>query len=199
MAQMDVKKTVLLYAGVAFILLGVLFGMNIMTFIFGSLDADTAGFAQTTLATTNETTGGINQTGYQVDENVRLGATNYVLTEAYYTNGTVAIPIANLANNLTISQTGLIQNATTIWKFGSNATVSYTIDYDAPGTARYVALQVQNDSLKSIETYSNASSTQFSTISIAIILAILISLFVLFWYYFMGSENVGKTNEGSFS
>ncbi len=111
---MDVRKTVLLYAGVAFILLGVLFGMNIMTFIFGSLGPEAAGFTENSAA--------------------------WNTSEA-----------------------------------------------------------IQNDSLNSIETYSSASSTQFSTISIAIILAILISLFVLFWYYFMGSENVGSNKGGSFS
>ena len=205
MAQMDVKKTVLLYAGVAFILLGVLFGMNIMTFIFGSLDADTAGFAQTTGVSTNESTGGINLTGYTVDNTSLPSPGTFVITDAWDTNATGWV--LNIgAGNVTIDAAGVARNATKIatlytldGTFGSNATISYTVNYNKPGTARYVALQVQNDSLNSIETYANNSDTQFSTISIAIILAILISLFVLFWVYFMGSENVGKTNEGSFS
>ena len=111
----NVKKTVLAYAGIAFILLGVLFGMNIMTFIFGSLGPDSAGFAE--------------------------------------------------------------------------------------GTSAYNTSEIiQNQSLNSIQTYAEASDTQFSTISIAIILVILISLFLLFWTYFMGGGEGGRgRSSGSFS
>ena len=114
MATPDVKKTILIYASTAFILLGVLFGMNIMTFIFGSLGPESAGFA----------------TGSQV----------YNVSQA-----------------------------------------------------------IQNASLNSIQTYSEASDTQFSTISIAIILVILISLFLLFWTYFMGGTGSTGKGGGSFS
>ena len=43
MAGMDVKKSVLTFAFIAFTLLGILFGMNIMTFIFGNLGPAAAG------------------------------------------------------------------------------------------------------------------------------------------------------------
>ena len=206
MAQMDVRKTVLLYAGVAFILLGVLFGMNIMTFIFGSLGPDaSAGFPQTAGVFTNESTGGINLTGYLVTNASLNGAGTFVITDAWDINASAWTHHIG-ADNITIDGSGTARNATQLatlfsvdGTYGTNATISGTLLYNKVGSARYVALQVQNDSLNSIETYSNASSTQFSTISIAIILAILISLFVLFWYYFMGSENVGKESKGSFS
>lgn len=108
----NIKKSVLAYASVAFILLGVLFGMNIMTFIFGSIGPDAAGFTEGSQA-------------YNVSSNI------------------------------------------------------------------------QNDSLASIETYSSASTTQFSIVNIAIILVILISLFLLFWTYFMGGK--GSKDGGSFA
>lgn len=42
---MNVKRDILLFSSVAFILLSILFGMNIMTFIFGSLNTANTAFA----------------------------------------------------------------------------------------------------------------------------------------------------------
>ncbi len=47
---MDVRKSVLSFAFIAFTLLGVLFGMNIMAFIFGNLGPTQAGLTTGTVA-----------------------------------------------------------------------------------------------------------------------------------------------------
>jgi len=44
------KKEVLAFAGIAFLLLGVLFGMQIMTFIFGNLGPTSSGLDAGTIA-----------------------------------------------------------------------------------------------------------------------------------------------------
>ena len=191
MATPDVKKTILIYASTAFILLGVLFGMNIMTFIFGSLGPDVAGFDQTAGSVTNESQAWINASGYDLTLITQPGFSGPVVVEIF--NGTAGSGLIS-SDNYTITDSGFLNSSTANgWL---NVSISYTYSYDAG--ARLTSIQIQNDSLSSIQTYSEASDTQFSTISIAIILVILISLFLLFWTYFMGGTgNTGKGG-GSF-
>ena len=115
---MDVKKSVLSFAFIAFALLGVLFGMNIMTFIFGTLGPEAAGLTS-----------------------------------------------------------------------GSN-------EYNT-------SLSIQNNSLGAIDTYASQSTTQFSTLSIAITLVILLAVFAFFWFFFMGSGSSvfggSKKSKGNFT
>jgi hypothetical protein len=54
---------------------------------------------------------------------------------------------------------------------------------------------IQNNSLQSIVTYTEGSDTQFTTISIAIILVILIGVFLLFWKIFVAKSK--KSSSGS--
>jgi glucan phosphoethanolaminetransferase (alkaline phosphatase superfamily) len=115
MAKGEVKDSVTEFATIAFTLLGVLFGMMIMTFIFGQLGPTASGLE-------------VNDTGYEQ------------------------------------------------------------------------AVQVQNNSLNSIVTYTEQSDTQFITIAIAITLIILIAVFLLFWKIFVKTEGKGKSSSaGNFA
>ena len=111
----ETKKDILAYVVIVFLLLGALFGMQIMSFIFGNLGPEAAGLTA--------------------------------------------------------------------------------------GSALFnVSAAIQNDSLAAIQTYSAASSTQFSTVSIAITLILLIGLFVIFWKLIMKDGLIGGTKgSGNFS
>lgn len=111
---MNVNKTVTGFATVAFTLLGVLFGMVIMTFIFGQLGPSAGGLVS-------------GDAGYEQ------------------------------------------------------------------------AVAIQNNSLNSIETYSEQSDTQFLTVAISITLAVLIGLFLVFWGIFVGGKKSGGMSGGNFS
>jgi len=102
------------YATIAFTLLGILFGMMIMTFIFGVLGPDAGG--------------------------------------------------------LTISDPGYNES-----------------------------LEVQNNSLVAVVTYTDGASTQLNTVSIAIILILLIGVFLVFWKIFVDKKKgAGNTSGGNF-
>ena len=58
------------------------------------------------------------------------------------------------------------------------------------------SVQVQNNSLQSIVTYTEQSDTQFLTVAIAITLVILIAVFLLFWKIFVGQKK--KKGGGDF-
>jgi len=50
------------------------------------------------------------------------------------------------------------------------------------------SLKIQNNSLQGIVTYTNGASTQFNTVSIAVILVLLIGVFLLFWGIFVSNK-----------
>ena len=58
------------------------------------------------------------------------------------------------------------------------------------------AVQIQNNSLNAIVTYTEQSDTQFLTVAIAVTLVILIGLFALFWRFFVAGSQ-GKSKESS--
>ncbi len=63
-----------------------------------------------------------------------------------------------------------------------------------------ISQAVQNNSLGAIETYSEQADTQFNTAAIAIVLLILISLFAIFWKFFIGGgKKSGAGGMGNFS
>jgi len=62
-----------------------------------------------------------------------------------------------------------------------------------------VSLQVQNNSLQAINTYSQGASTQMTVVSIVVILLLLIGLFVVFWKSFMGDGKKGSGMAGNFT
>ena len=84
--KMDVKKSILSFAFIAFALLGVLFGMNIMTYIFGSLgSAQSTTFTDTSVTIINETGGYINRTGYVVNASTIAAPAASPWTDTGYT------------------------------------------------------------------------------------------------------------------
>lgn len=197
MAKQNVKQTILLYASVAFILLGVLFGMNIMSFIFGSLGPDVAGLDRTSITIINETESTLSNTvNYTVAQEAIRPAYN-LLSILYVANtsGTI-IPVQNFTFDSGSGVISVNSSRTTADGYLKEVNFSYTGEYD--GVIRETAVDIQNDSLLAIQTYSEGSDTQFSTISIAIILVILISLFLLFWTFFMGGKSKER-NTGSFT
>lgn len=176
-------KLVMGFGMVVFILLGVLFGAMIMTFIFGNIGnidviTDSSG------SVSNETGAYINATGYTLVKSSVQGFAAPVITAAINTTSNTTI----LAGNYTVSAAGVVTNAT-VANFDS-VWISYTYTYysDAEINTR----DVNNDSLSAIENYSGQSGTQFLVIGIAITLIILILLFVVFWKYFM-KDTIGGT------
>jgi len=59
------------------------------------------------------------------------------------------------------------------------------------------SVQVQNNSLQGIVSYTKGATTQFNTVSIAIILVLLIGVFLLFWGIFVASKKKGRGESGS--
>lgn len=109
----DVRKSIMSFAIIAFTLLGILFGMNIMSFIFGNLGPTTAGLGDDTIAFN-------------------------------------------------------------------------------------ISTAIQNNSLQGLDVYSQQSNTQFTTVSVAITLVILLAVFGLFWAFFVTAQGKSKGG-GSFS
>ena len=186
--SMDVGKSVLGFAFVAFALLGVLFGMNIMSFIFGNLgEAQSSSLADGTTTILNETDGFLNDSGYTIlgasaDNFIGNVIVNHVVN---YSDGNGTIIDAG-DYNVNIS-TGVLTNATAVDYI--NISVNYT--YTSKTVAKLSAEAVTNNSLVALETYAEQSDTQFSTLAIAITLVILLAVFAFFWRFFMGSGGVG--------
>ncbi len=187
------KSKVMEFAIIAFLLLGVLFGMQIMTFIFGNLSLASS----TSLDDEGQTV--INLTG------TFINATGFTISEASDTNfaGSFAVTLAlNATDNTTIAApnytvnaaTGTITNATaTVW---DDVLLSYT--FNTKTEAKLVTEGVSNNSLQSIATYTEQSDTQFNTVAIAITLVILIIVFLLFWNIFVRRNNSRSKAGGNF-
>ena len=58
------------------------------------------------------------------------------------------------------------------------------------------SITVQNNSLQGIVAYTSNSSTQFNTVSIAIILVLLIGVFLIFWKIFVSNKK-SRSSQGS--
>ena len=185
---MNVKKEAVAFVGLIFLLLGALFGMQIMTFIFGNLGTAAQGnFNFETISVANEQ-GWINSSGYTLITNTLPGFSSPTITSAR--NATAIIG----SGNFTLSSSGILTNTSTATAPGTwqNVFLNYTyVRYTSPGV---VALQVNNESLQAIQTYASQSDTQFSTAAIAITLLILLALFGLFWGFFMGNKSRKRSN-----
>ena len=198
MAEQNLRTTILVYASVAFILLGVLFGMNIMTFIFGTLGPDVSGISKTGNSVINSSDGFLNFTGYPLPGHSDSGASNFIMVEVWNFTTNPHTQILLATTNYTVSYNGVLKTPDIAFaNFTDGVNATYTFESDQG--ARLVMVNIQNDSLNSIQTYADNSSTQFSTISIAIILVILISLFALFWVYFMAGSKGTSKSEGTYS
>lgn len=180
----------MVFAVAAFVLLGVLFGMQLTTFIFGNLNTAAATTFDLDSARKINETGAINGTnGYTLREATRPGFTNPTNIIAVNASSNVLINAANY----TVSSSGLVSNATAyLWQ-----SVNFTYNYEFKGTAQLISEGVSNYSLEAVETYSEQSDTQFSTIAIAITLVVLLLVFGLFWKYFVGSKGSGGMGYGN--
>ena len=76
----------------------------------------------------------------------------------------------------------------------SNVSIIYTNERFT--SQRIAADEIANNSLQSIGTYTSQSDTQFSTVSIAITLIILLAVFAFFWKFFITSQGRGKKGSG---
>ncbi len=183
------QKSIKEFALIGFVLLAVLFGMQIMTFIFGSLGGADY-LDDVTQSTVNETGAYINATGYTLSQasqsNYSGGASITALWNS--TNGTsIALDKA------TVTDAGVMTNATAIvW---GNVTVSYSTNHKTE--AEMVSDSTANDSLHAIGDYAGQSGTQFTTLGIAITLILLVAVFLFFWKSFMG-KGKGESGAGSF-
>ncbi len=177
------------FALVTFTLLGILFGMMLMTFIFGQLGSS----AITSID--NSITGVTNET-------VLLASTTGIGSISGATNPNFINWNATLILNTTL-QSGTSSNETLIEGtdyriFTNNGTfgnitgdwnrtfVTYSVTRKTE--AKEAVETTQNNSLTSIVTYTNQSDTQFSTVAIAITLVILIAVFLLFWRIFVSQK-----------
>ena len=189
--MVEIQKSVKEFAMVGFLLLAVLFGMQIMVFIFGNFGA--ADFLEDeTIATVNETGAYINATGYTLTKASQSDFTGGAAITIVY-NSTDGLVI--LSGNYTVNaNTGVVTNAsTTTW---ANVNISYTTNHKTE--VEVISDSVTNDSLRAIGEYAEQSGTQFTTLGIAITLVILVAVFVFFWVAFMGKKK-GDEGPGGFS
>lgn len=175
------------FATIAFTLLGILFGMVIMTFIFGLLGSNNLStLGDTTVSVVNETKAWLNITTYTVDNSGATGFSSLVITSAI--NDTDNTPIG--VGNFTVSGSGFTNATIVNWV---NVSVSYT--YNRFSDTRINADTAQNDSLIAITAYTGQADTQLLTIGIAITLTILIAVFLLFWIVFIKKKSNNKGAE----
>ena len=190
---MEVHKNVREYALVGFLLLSVLFGMNLMAFIFGNLNTSaTASINDVGVTVTNLTGAWVNQSGYTIPEaSYSNYSHSFTVLQIYNNTDGVLIP----ASNYTIDQNlGTITNATkTIY---NNANITYTINEKTE--AKLTTEAIGNRSVASISTYSGNASTQMNILSITIGLVLLLGIFGLFWAMFMGGKSKQGGSAGTF-
>ncbi len=191
--DLDMKKEVAAFVGIVFLLLGVLFGMQIMTFIFGNLSETSTTLGSITRNVVNETGGFINASGYTLGSKTVAGFSSPSIVQAVNTSNGEVIS----SGNFTLSSVGVVTNASSlngslnsVWNV-----VSFTYEFSADSDAKITADAVTNNSLSAIATYTNQSNTQFNTAAIAITLLILIAIFAIFWKVFMSSKG-GLTSGG---
>ncbi len=172
-------KNVVAFVAVAFLLLGALFGMNIMSFMFGNLQkASIDAIPNPVITITNESGAFINETGYIVSNaslSTFLGGVTII--EAFNRTNAELITAANY----TVNSGGNVTNASvTNWN-----NVSLTYSFSSKSGVRVAVEDSNNGSIQGIVSYSAGAGTQFSTVAIAITLIILIVLFLVFWKSFI--------------
>ncbi len=184
------QKSVKEFALIGFVLLAVLFGMQIMTFIFGNLSA-TDYLDDVTRTTTNESGAYINTTGYTLTKaSLSDFSGGAVITIVHNASDGVVITSGNYTIN---SATGVVTNATaTTWE---DVNITYNTNHKTE--AEMVSDETSNESLHAIADYAGQSGTQFTTLGIAITLILLVAVFLFFWKSFMG-KGEGKGGPGTF-
>jgi len=192
----DTSKNIREFALIGFILLAVLFGMQIMTFIFGSLGS--VPLEDVTTTVTNESISINLITGIStINDNTNINFVSWNATVIYNTT------LGPTAQNNTLvegtdyqifSNNGTFGNVTGGWNL-TNVTYSVV----RKSEVEIVTNQVQNDSLRAIGNYATQSGTQFTTLGIAITLIILVAVFLFFWKAFMGGGKKGEDGPGGFT
>ncbi len=191
-----VLKNVVAFVGIVFLLLGVLFGTQIITFMFGNLGAASSDlFSDETNTRTNLTDVFINATVFTIPQ----------ASDLSFTGGFTVLEVINVSNDVVLlsgnytvdADAGTITNATALVFSDVNMTYTWTAKTDA----EIATETANNNSIQSIITYTSQASTQLNTAAIAITLLILIALFVVFWVSFikplMGDNS--STKGGTFA
>ena len=195
---MNIKKEIVALIGIVFLLLGALFGVNIVSFIFGNFGtlSDTT-FTDTGITIVNETEAHANTTGYTLNGASDTGAVSFTVTEVLNAtdNGSGNYNLTIPLTNVTVSSVGVLTNATVI--VYSNVSVSYT--YSRTSENELTSDEVTNQSLQAGLTYATNASNQMNIVNITIILSLLIFLFFLFWKVIQSvqSESGGGKRKGS--
>ncbi len=175
------------FVAVVFLLLGVLFGMQIMAFIFGNLGiSGGTTFIDDTIQITNLTETFINSTTFTIPEaSASTFQGNFIVLVAL--NATGVIP----ASDYTVfPATGIITNATPTQYLDVNLTYTFS----RKSSTEQISDDVTNNSLTSIRTYTEQANTQLNTSAIAITLLILIAVFLVFWTIFIkGGKGKGES------
>lgn len=179
------------FAGIGFVLLGILFGMVIMSFIFGQLGNSNT-IADETDTVLNQGGAFFNSTIFTIAEKSNANFSgSFIVTQAMNTTSSEII----LPGNYTVdASAGTVVNTTTLeW---DAVTLNYT--FKAKTNLKLSSEEVQGNSLQGIVSYTSQSVTQFRTLGIAITLIILIGVFLLFWRVFVTDKN-NKKSGGSFA
>ncbi len=201
----NVISQIVLFVGIVFLLLGVLFGAQIFTFIFGNIGQ--ANINSIDLATDTTT----NLSVIQIGQDIGINVSGFIIPEASFSNftsGPILIQVLNITEgintvipltNFTVNTvTGNITNATLITF--KNVSLTYTV---SAKTQQQISTENVNDnSLNAIVVYTEQSGTQLNTAAIAITLLILIALFLVFWVAFirpMMQQSAGKNSGGNFA
>ncbi len=178
------KKNVMDFALIGFLLLAVLFGMQIMTFIFGNI-ADIGDVDDLTSTVRNRTSVYINDSIFTIPEASVKGFTGGFTVITAYNSSEGLIATANYSIDADL---GTIVN-TTIDQFDE---VNLTYTYNSQSDSEIATTDISNDSLIAIGNYADQAGTQFTTLGIAITLILLVAVFLFFWKAFMGSGKKGK-------
>ncbi len=188
------------FAMVTFTLLGILFGMILMTFIFGQLGSSAANSIDNSITgVTNETVlladaTGIGSISGATNSNfVTWNATLILNATISVTGSTSNETLVEGADYTLFTNNGTFQNITGDW---NRSFVTYSVTRKTE--AKESVESTQNNSLNSIVTYTNQSDTQFSTVAIAITLVILIAVFLLFWRIFVSQKKKEDKSSGNF-
>ncbi len=177
---MDIKKDMIVLVGIVFLLMGALFGVNIMSFIFGNLGS------QNEVIFDDIVINNSNVSFLAINSSANLGT----LPQSAFNNFSGSFSITSLldvtnASNVseiptsqyTVTSGGIITNATATAYNQTNATYTYGLKSEN----RLTSEDVTNQSLQSGLTYAQNASNQMNIVNVTIILALLIFLFFLFW------------------
>jgi len=192
---MDLKKEVLAIIAVVFVLLGVLFAINIYSFMFGMLDHANS-IPDVTKNIINETGLFINNTGSTVSAVSLPGFIGGITAIQVWNVSSPGTPVLLTSGNYTLNQTtGLLKNASAVVYSSVNVSYSFTSKSDVKLSSEAVT----NDSLNAVKTYSAGASNQMNVVSIVIILLLLISVFVIFMKLWQNRNgNSGSSSSANF-